>query len=248
MILLPVTSHSLTVTTPGTNSTDLYIASTNSRYLVPVDFTQTTLGAPILLPYAPNSMAISNDGTTLYLGSPTELMVLNTASGAITAQNTSDSGFVLGVSPNNNTIVIADPVRKQIYLYTATGTVTTGTGATATTTTTGGTVASTYGFTPTYDTNMNLQAHASWSPDSQTVYIALGDQILVYSFQTGWNSIPLTPTPPAPAVDVATTVPAVGAYFAGPTTTARGYCPVTTTIPGTPTTGTTTTTGSATKR
>jgi trimeric autotransporter adhesin len=234
---VPVSSHSLTVTTPGTNSTDLYIASTQSRYLVPVDFTQTTLGAPILLPYAPNSMAISNDGTTIYLGSSTELMVLATSTGTITNQNTSDSGYVLGVSPNNSTIVIADPVRKQIYLYTATSTTTTGTGSTATTTTTGGTVASTYGFIPTYDTNSNLQAHASWSPDSQTVYIALGDQILVYSFQTGWNSIPLTPAPTstpaagATAVDVAATVPAVGAYFAGPTTSARGYCPVTTSIP-----------------
>ncbi len=116
---VPVSSHSLTVTTPGTNSTDLYIASTQSRYLVPVDFTQTTLGAPILLPYAPNSMAISNDGTTIYLGSSTELMVLATATGTITTQNTADSGYVLGVSPNNSTVVIADPVRKQIYLYTA---------------------------------------------------------------------------------------------------------------------------------
>ena len=33
--------------------------------------------------------------------------------------------------------------------------------------------------------------------------------------------------------DVAITVPAVGAYFAGPTTTARGYCPIST--PTTPT-------------
>jgi hypothetical protein len=238
---VPVSSHSLTVTTPGTNSTDLYIASTQSRYLVPVDFTQNTLGAPILLPYAPNSLAISNDGTTLYLGSSTELMVVATSTGTITTQNTADSGYVLGVSPNNSTIVIADPVRDQIYLYTAASTTTTGTGATATTTTTGGTVASTYGFTPTYDSNNNLQAHASWSPDSQTVYIALGDQILVYSFQTGWNNIPLTTSPssapgaPVYAVDAAVTVPAVGAYFAGPTktttTTARGYCPVTTLVP-----------------
>jgi trimeric autotransporter adhesin len=220
---VPVSSHSLTVTTPGTNSTDLYIASTQSRYLVPVDFTQNNLGAPILLPYAPNSMAISNDGTTLYLGSSTELMVLATSTGAITTQNTSDSGYVLGVSPNNSTAVIADPVRKQIFLYTAASTTTTGT----TTTTTGGTVASTYGFTPTFDANNNLQAHASWSPDSQTVYIATGDQILVYSFQTGWNNIGTT----TPALDAAVTVPAVGAYFAGPTATARGYCPETTSVP-----------------
>jgi hypothetical protein len=110
--------------------------------------------------------------------------------------------------------VIADPVRKQIYLYTSSGT-----------------VSSTYGFTPSYDANGNFEAHASWSPDSQTVYIALGNQILVNSKFTGWHAISLTPTTTTagtPATDVAVTVPSVGAYFAGPTTTARGYCPVTT--------------------
>ena len=144
---------------------------------MPVDFTQTNLGAPILLPYAPNSMAISNDGSTIYLGSSTELMVLATTSAAITTQNTSLSGYVLGVSPDSSTVVIADPVRKQVYLYSAATTTATTTGATGGTT--AGTVTSTFGFIPSYDSNNNLQARASWSPDSQTVYIALGSAVLL---------------------------------------------------------------------
>jgi hypothetical protein len=195
----PVISHALTVTTPGTNSTDLYIASTDSQYLVPVDFTQTQLGAPIRLPYAPNSMVISEDGTTIYLGSSTELMVVNSSNGALTRQDVTVRGVVLAVSPDNGTVVISDPVRKQVYLDTSTGTVT-----------------SIYG---------GVGTRAQWSPDSQTVYIAAGDQVLVYSRYSGWKAI----TPTTPAIDVAVTVPAVGAYFAGATTTARGYCPVTTT-------------------
>jgi hypothetical protein len=195
----PVTSHALTVTAPGTNGTDLYIASTDSQYLVPVDFTQTQLGAPVRLPYTPNSMVISEDGSTLYLGSSSALMVVNSSTGSITRTDVTVRGVVLAVSPDNGTVVVSDPVRKQVYLDGSSGSVT-----------------SIYG---------GVGTRAQWSPDSQTVYIAAGDQILVYSRFSGWKAI----TPTTPAVDVAVTVPAVGAYFAGSTTTARGYCPVTTT-------------------
>jgi len=197
----PVVSKSVSVTTPGTNSTYLYIASTDSRYIVAVDFTQPNLGSPVQLPYVPNSMLISNDGSTLYLGSSTELMVVNAATTSITRQDVSVRGQVLAISPDNSTLVISDPVRQQTYLYASAGTVT-----------------STYG---------GVGTHAAWSPDSQTVYIAAGNQILVHSGFSGWKQIPLTD---ATAVnDVTVTVPAVGAYFSGTTTTARGYCPLTTT-------------------
>jgi len=199
----PITSRPVTVSTPGTNSTYLYIGSTDSQYIVPVDFTQSLLGAPFRLPYVPNSMVISNDGSTLYLDSPTELMVVNATTTTLTREDISVRGTVLAISPDGTNLVISDPLRQQTYIYTSTGTITT-----------------TYGGTGT---------HAQWSPDSQTVYIAAGNQILVYSLFSGWKSfIPATPAGTA-VNDVAITVPAVGAYFSGPTTTARGYCPLTTT-------------------
>ena len=196
-----VTSKAVSVTTPGVNSTYLYIASTDSQYLVPVDFTQTNLGAPVRLPYVPNSMVISNDGASIYLGSDTELMVVSALTSALSRQDVSVRGKVLAISPDNGTLVISDPVRQQTYLYTSSGTVSTLYGGTGT--------------------------HASWSPDSQTVYIAAGNQILVHSLFSGWKQVPLTDA--TAVTDVTVTVPAVGAYFSGPTTTARGYCPLTTT-------------------
>jgi len=48
----------------GTNSTVLYMASTQSQYMAQIDFTTSVLGQPYLLPYVPNSMVISNDGST----------------------------------------------------------------------------------------------------------------------------------------------------------------------------------------
>jgi hypothetical protein len=200
---LPVTSNSVDLTTPGTNSTVLYMASTQSEDVVQIDFTTSVVGAPFLLPYVPNSMVISYDGSTIYLGSSTGLMVLNAVNLlSITRTDPGSPGTVLAVSPNGTTIVLSDPVRQIISLES-----------------TAGGVISTYG---------GVATHAEFAPDSQTVYITAGNQLLVYSAFTGWTNITPATTAGTPVTDVAITVPAVGAYFAGPTTTARGYCPIST--------------------
>ena len=117
----PVTSNPITVTAPGINSTNLYIASTNSLYLVPVDFTQPQQGAPVRLPFLPNSMVISNDGSSIYMGSAFEIMTFSAGSNTVTAQDTTVTGAVLAVSPDGSTLVITDPIRQFVYLYTASG-------------------------------------------------------------------------------------------------------------------------------
>jgi trimeric autotransporter adhesin len=225
---LPVTSNAVHVTTPGINSTDLYIASTNSLYLVPVDFTTNSIGTPVRLPYQPNSMVISDDGSTIYMGSANELMTFTAATNSLSKQDTTVVGNVLAVSPDGTTLVITDPTRQLVYLYATTGTVT-----------------STYG---------GVATHAEFTPDSQTVYITLGDvttpattttpaviapnnQLLVHSSFTGWF---VTNAKANTVTGVAVAVPSVGAFFAGNTTTALGYCPITTAT--TDTQGETTTT------
>jgi len=199
---LPVTSNSVTVTAPGTNSTVLYMASTQSLYVETRDFTQTALAAPFLLPYAPNSMVITNDGSTIYLGSSTALMVLSAANAlAISRVDITSPGSVLAVSPDGSMVVISDPVKQITTLQNSSGG-----------------IISTYG---------GVGTHAEFTPDNQTVYIAAGSQVLVYSTNTGWTNIsPATPVSDGgtPVTDVAVTVPGVGAYFAGKSTTARGYC------------------------
>ena len=198
---LPVTSNSVNISTPGTNSTVLYMASTQSEDVVQIDFTTSVLGAPYQLPYVPNSMVISEDGSTIYMGSSTALMVLNAVNTlSLTRTDTSSPGTVLAVSPNGSTLVVSDPVRQIVSLENS-----------------GGGVIATYG---------GVATHAEFSPDSQTVYITAGNQLLVFSAFTGWTSITPATTAGTPVTDVAITVPAVGAYFAGQTTTARSYCPI----------------------
>jgi trimeric autotransporter adhesin len=202
---LPVTSNPITVTTPGNNSTLLYIASTQSRYIMPVDFTTYTPGQPpppaVKLPYVPNSMVISNDGSNIYMGSATELMVFSTSTSALSKQDTTVPGQVLAVSPDGTTLVITDPVRQLIYLYS----------------TTGGSLSG--------PSQGGVGTHAQFSPDSQTVYITTtnANQILVHSTFTGWTTVN------TPGTDVAVTVPSVGAYLAGSSTNGVSYCPSTTT-------------------
>ncbi|HEX9200497.1 MAG TPA: hypothetical protein VF865_13115 [Acidobacteriaceae bacterium] len=199
----PVTSNSLDVTAPGTNSTVLYMASTQSKYMVARDFTQPSAGAPFLLPYAPNSMVISNDGSTIYMGSSTGLMVVNAVNLlSLSRTDISSPGTVLAVSPDGSTVVLSDPVKQITTLQTSSG----------------GTI-STFG---------GVGTHAQFAPDSQTVYITAGNQLLVYSTYTGWTSITPATSGGTPVTDVAITTPSVGAYFAGPTTTARGYCSIST--------------------
>jgi hypothetical protein len=196
----PVVSNNLKVTAPGKNSTVLYIASTQSQYIVPVDFTTNVVGSPIRLPYVPNSIVISNDGSTIYMGSANELMIFNALTNSLSSQDTTVMGQVLAVSPDNSTLVITDPTRQLIYLYTP------GTGIST--------------------QNGGVGTRAEFTPDSQIVYITTAaNQLVVHSTLTGWS----TKTLAAPSTDVAVTVPSVGAFLAGPTTTARGQCPVTTT-------------------
>jgi trimeric autotransporter adhesin len=220
-----VTSNPVAVTAPGINSTNLYIASTNSLYIVPVDFTQPQIGAPVRLPFQPNSMVISDDGSTIYMGSAVEIMTFSAVTNSLTNQDTTVTGTVLAVSPDGTTLVITDPIRQFVYLYNANGT---------------GGIQTQFG---------GVGTHAVFSPDSQTVYVTEGDynastgvvtpnnQLLVHSQFTGWYQT----TSSQATTDVALGVPTVGAFFAGNPTSARSYCPTTTIVGGQETTSSTTT-------
>jgi hypothetical protein len=195
----PITSNAVNISTPGTNSTVLFMASTQSQYIVSRDFTQTSQTAPFLLPFVPNSMVISNDGSAIYMGSSTGLMVISSVTSLTIARvDITSPGTVLTLSPDGTALVISDPVKQITTLETSSGGVITSYGGVGT--------------------------RAEFTPDSQTVYITAGNQLLVYSGFTGWTNISPATAGGTPVTDVAVTVPSVGAYFAGPEVTARGYC------------------------
>ncbi len=222
----PLTSNGITVNTTATSSTVLYIGSTQSQYLFPQDFTTNQQPGLIKLPFIPNSMVISQDGTAIYMGSPQALMTLSTAGNTVTS-NTTIVGTVLAVSPDGSTLAVYDPNRQTISLITTSGT---------------GGVSSTYNATAATDptTSLALPIRAQWTPDSQTLYItgtvdtSAKAQLLVHSVFNGW--LPISITSGKNYTDVAVLVPAVGAYFAtnSATTEGRSYCANTTVTAGNP--------------
>jgi hypothetical protein len=192
----PITSNTVPITTPGTNSTVLYIASTQSQYYTSMDFTRPTVGTPVRLPYVPNSMVTDPGGDVLYFGSSTELMTVSPSSNTILKQDVTAPGMVLGLSPSGTLLVISDPVHSLIYLYNTS--------------------------TDTFESFGGTGTKAVFSPDSTTVYISGGSEEYVYSQNSGWNAYPATTTN---VNDVTIASPAVGAFFAGSNTSARSYCP-----------------------
>lgn len=201
----PLTSNGITVNTAGASGTVIYMASTSSQYVVPYDFTLKQQGSPIKLPFVPNSMVMTQDGTTLYFGSPQGLMTIATASNTASVANQTLPGTVLAVSPDGTTVVVTDPARQTISLVS------------------NGNVVATSG-------NV-VGTSAAWSPDSQTVYITTNSNtLLTHSAFDNWQSTPTNTT----YTDVAVTVPHVGAYFSsgssGGVTDGRSYCATTTII------------------
>jgi hypothetical protein len=208
----PIFSNPVQVVSNGTgNSTVLYIASTQSQYVLPIDFTSPSQAAALRLPYVPNSMVMSQDLSSIYFGSSYELMVFSTVSNTLVKQDSSVSGTVLAVSPSSSSVVITDPVRQLIYLYNSSGGIQTEYGG--------------------------VGSSATWTPDSSTVYITTTDgRLLVYSSFTGWNVVAL----PAIASSSAVTVPNAGVYVgnsyntstgaAQGSVTARSNCPTTSVV------------------
>jgi hypothetical protein len=200
---LPLTSNPINVTTPGTVNTVLYMASTHSQYFANVDFLTGVVGSPIRLPYVPNSMISDQAGTTLYMGSPTELMEVSTYTNSISKEDASVKGTVIGVSNDGSVVVLSDAVHNLIYIYYTSGGTSISFGGTAT--------------------------HAAFSPDDSTIYItgldALGHNFFVYSNYNGWHQYTLTDEPK----DVTISVPSIAAFVAGASTAGahtseRSYC------------------------
>ncbi len=248
----PIASNTLDVTSPGSASSFLWMASPSSQYFTPLDLSQGTIGTPVRLPYIPNSMVLDQTGTSLYFGSYRELMIVAAASNTLTKEDTTVPGVVLAVSPTNNQVVINDRDRQVIYVYqpaTAGSTTTGGTGSTGSTGTPASIVTQ-YG---------GIGQRATFSPDGSTIYI-IGtaadpanptqqvNTLFVYNTFTGWSTEKLDAsngTPPSgtcPAngpsgsdantsynvfcsPDLALAVPQFGAFISGQNTTARGYCP-----------------------
>jgi hypothetical protein len=201
---LSISSNAVNITVPGTASTYAWFGSPNqSQYFTQVQLLSGTVGQTVRMPYLPNSMVMDASGNNLYFGSSHELMMYTASNNSLTKEDISVPGVVLAVSPDNSQLIINDQARQVFYLYRPAG------GS-----------AQTFG---------GLGVAATFSPDSRTLYVvdeasaggAHTDTLYTYTFAYGWAATPLRP---GGAKNIAVTVPGVGAYLAGPQTTAHTWC------------------------
>ncbi len=223
----PVVGNTLQVTSPGTDSNLLWMASTQSQFFSSMDLTTGKPGSPIRLPYIPNSMVMDQGGDSLYFGSYRELMIFSTSNNGLSKEDTTVPGVVLAVSPAGNQVVINDQLRQVIYLYSTSSGITSSIGGAATS--------------------------AQFSPDGKNLYVAGPNALYVYSQATGWSTYTSATTPPGPTqpnatscnlnnntpgssgtydpfcgANLAITIPSIGPFVTGSPTTAWGFCPDTT--------------------
>jgi trimeric autotransporter adhesin len=104
-----------TVTVPQANVTTVYVASSNSKMLVPVSTADNTVGAAITLPNYPNSIVADPAGKGIYMGSSTEIMAV--ATGSTSVGTYSVSGTILAISPDGNYLLISDNASNVIQYF-----------------------------------------------------------------------------------------------------------------------------------
>lgn len=175
--LAPVFSNAFTATVNKASTataTTVFVGSTTGTSLIPVDTSTNTAGTGITLPYAPNSMVMSRDGSMLYLGSSSGLMSVATSSGAVST-NTSAIGKVISASPDGNTELVFDPP------ISAPGTGTLYVVATVVTTDSSGNSSTSTKVTPYPIANAGSTASAAWTPDSSKAYVVTGSKLVIRS-------------------------------------------------------------------
>ena len=195
-----ITSNEVTITTPGQASDFVWLSSPKSQYFVPVELISGTVGSAVKMPYFPNSMVMDATGTSLYFGSTHELMIYSTAANSLGKEDPNVPGVVLAAAPDNQTILINDPLRKVFYLYKTSG--------------------------GTFTTFSGVGSAAEWTPDAKTLYVVGADAngvptLFVNNVNTGWTTYPLKNA----SSNVAITVPSVGAFLSGTKTVAHAWCP-----------------------
>jgi trimeric autotransporter adhesin len=203
---LSLNSNPVEVIVPGTTSDFVWFAAPNqSQYFSSIELLTGNPGSTVRMPFVPNSMVMDQSGSSLYFGSPRELMIYSTQANTLTRQDTSVPGVVLAASPNSNYLLINDQIRGLFYLYN-----------------TSGSIISTFG---------GLGAAAAWTQDSNTLYVvdsaSLGgnhtNTLYVHDVSTGWSTYSLNAS--GGAQDLAITVPGLGAYLSGNSTVAHTWCP-----------------------
>jgi trimeric autotransporter adhesin len=206
---LSIASKPVGITVPGTTSDYVWFgAPGKSRYFGSIQLLTGNPGSTARLPYVPNSMAMDQQGNSLYFGTLHGLLIYSTSTNSLSTSVSTVPGVVLAVSPDNSKVIVNDQIQGLFYLY--------------------------YVAAGTMHTYGGMGAAAAWTPDSSTAYIvdsaALGgkhtDRLYVFNTNNIWSTYDISAT--GGAKNLAVTMPGVGAYLSGNSTISHTWCPATT--------------------
>ena len=124
-----VYSNAFVATVTGTGATTkVWVASTQTNSLVPIDSSTNTPGTALTLvdassnPVNPNSLLPNRQGTKLYVGTDTGLIGIDVTSNTVSAPLTSAPGRVLAISPDGSHLIVSNTTAGQVYVVNDTGT------------------------------------------------------------------------------------------------------------------------------
>jgi hypothetical protein len=109
-------SDVVTATIAGQSPDHIYVASSKSLSMVPIDVVTNAVGTAITLPNYPNSILASPTGNMVFLGTGSGgVMFYNVSTATVTAMGF--NGTVLAVSSDGTLLLVADFTANATYLF-----------------------------------------------------------------------------------------------------------------------------------
>ena len=115
-------SNVVTAAVGGQSPDHVYVASTKSLTMVPIDVLTNAVGTAITLPHLANSILASPAGTFVYLGADSGgVMVYNSSNNTVTTLGF--NGKALAIAADGSFVLFADSGANSTYLYDAADTI-----------------------------------------------------------------------------------------------------------------------------
>jgi hypothetical protein len=176
--LTSVFSNVVTANVNGTSTSQVLAANSSGTSMVPIDTSTNTAGTAFTLPFNPNSIMYSADGSKAFMGSASNLMVYDPNASTVSSLSNLP-GTVQAVSNNAQYVVIFENSTNNVTVYDASSNIIRDRFAVAGVP------------NPCKTATFDKCPHASFTPDNQTTFVVGGPNLYVSNPNASLKTIPL---------------------------------------------------------